>query len=78
MATDRRAPLPIHRSAWRNCSENRDGFRFGVPKAADRGRFDPSCSSLMADEARSRGFRQFSKRFRRGCVRAVRRWCTLA
>ena len=58
--------LQVNRSAWRNCLENRNTRRIGVPKAAKRGRSGPNRPLPGADEALSRGHRLFSKQFRKG------------
>src|SRR5215212_1692287 len=55
----------MHRSAWRNCLENRDGSLIGVPKAAKRARRGPDLPLLATKAARSRGLRLFSKQFRK-------------
>jgi hypothetical protein len=47
----------------RNCLENRDRRRIGVPKAAKRGRRAPNRPLPEAEEARSRGLWLFSEQF---------------
>ena len=56
----------IHRSAWRNCLENRNGSRIGATKVAKRGRRSPDRLPLAAKEVRSRRLQLFSKQFRKG------------
>jgi hypothetical protein len=62
------APLrpSIHRSAWRNCLENRPRLlerASSAAKTADRGSFDPS---WPPSEPLLRGPTRFSKQFRKG------------
>src|SRR5215210_1144572 len=56
----------IHRSAWRNCLENRVGSRIVVPKAAKWGRRGTDRPLPAAKVARLKGLRLLSKRFRKG------------
>src|SRR5215217_271400 len=49
----------------RNCLENRDGSRFGAPKAVNRDRRSPDQPFPWRQEARPRRLWLFSKQFRK-------------
>src|SRR5215203_1172760 len=55
----------IHRSAWRNCLENRVVSRIVVPKAAKWGRRRTHRPLPAAKEARLKGLRVFSKQLQK-------------
>src|SRR5215211_2057822 len=59
---------------FRNCLENRDRRRIGVPKGAKRGRGGPDRSLPGVEEARSIGLRPFSKQFLQAlrCIKGKR------
>src|SRR5215212_3145221 len=63
---------PIHLSAWRNCLENRNGFRIEAPTASERGQRRLDRPPFGAKNARSRSLRPFSKQFLEGLFSEVR------
>jgi hypothetical protein len=65
-APQRTSTKDIHRSAWRNCLENRYGSPIRSPKASTSTRRGADRPALDGKNACSRSLRLFSKQFRKG------------
>src|SRR5215211_6621439 len=56
----------IHRSAWRNCLENRDSLQFAAPSVGNGGREAPFRSPVPSNIPYRETRQLFSKQFRKG------------